>query len=817
MYFRKQAVNAVKWSLATVAVVATLSLDSISYNKNVNWKVLLNRAEAASNLLPQDLNARVIATGIPGAGAVAEVGNFLRGGPNHDNPGYSYSTQPGQVQDPKRVFVASTSNFGAPLAYSDMAEGSILSIDPAAVAVDLSVVTQFAADGTQASTYNGLVHLYTAQSPAFLNGALGSNPNAVTLGLPAVSLPTGISINNGNGRPWISNAPAGANKDGTVTVIDPQGFPLVGAPDPVAGGVFTGTLTNRKLSSVGGLTSATLGTAIVTKSPDLSGRAVFLAVGADGSVVQIHVSKGIDEIAPPATVTPLLTINRTTAESTDPSIVAREGMAFNWAPTPIMYIADPQANRLVVLDLSNDDTYFYATRREISVPEFNVPIDVAPTTREIASGSFASNSTLSVGSDLYVLNRGDNTIVRMSQAGVVQQVRTIRADLIDYRANGIAVSSDGQTIYVTVTLPNGNGALLALPAFGQSAAMGLLYNEAKTAGKSDNVVDFADFVFNNAMQTKHGVGPLFNQQSCAACHGSPMPGGMGLEPGQDILTIGRIINNGDFSTLENLGGPTARQHSVSELGTPCGLPVGPTPLANVISLRNAMTLRGNGLIDDIAPGDMLANMQQQAPSVRGRLNILADGRIGKFGWKANVATLSEFMGDALRNEMGMTNPVHPNDEVSGCGATLNNPELDALALQATAMFLNSIDPPSSTSCSSMPGATVFSSIGCADCHTPSLPGHGVRGSVQLYADLLLHDMGSVLADQMKQGSAKGNEWRTMPLWSLRERGKFLHDGRATSVSDAISAHGGQAQMSRDNFGGLNAADVDALLQFLQCI
>jgi len=798
-------------------VGATLSINSISYNKQLNWTVQFNQALAGSPQVTSNLNARVIATGIPGAGAVAEVGYYLKGGPNHDNPGYSYSTQPGEVQDPQRVFVASTSNFGAPLAFTDMEEGSILSIDPTAVGVDLSAVSQFASDGTQASTYNGLVKLFSAQSPAFLNGALGSNPNAVTLGLPGVSLPTGISINNGNGRPWISNAPAGASKDGSVTVIDPQGYPLVGAPDPLAGGVFTGSITNRDVNSVGGLTSATLGTALVTKSSDLTGRAVFLAVGADGSVVQIHVSKGIDQIAPAATLTPTLTINRALAESTDPNIITRKGMAFNWAPTPIMYIADPQANRLVVLDLTDDGTYFYATPREISVPEFNVPIDVAPTTREFAAGSFASNSTLSVGSDLYVLNRGDNTIVRMTQGGVVQAVRTISATLTDYRANGIAVSSDGQTIYVTVTLPGGNGALLALPAFGQSKAMNLLFNQAQLAGKSGNVLDFSDFMFNNAMQIEHGVGPLFNQQSCVACHGSPISGGMGLEPGQDIQIVGRRLTNGTFSMLDNQGGPTARVHSVSELGTPCGLPVGPSPLANIVSLRNAMTLRGNGLIDDIAPGDMRANMQLQPVEVRGRLNVLADGRIGKFGWKANVATLSEFMGEALRNEMGMTNPVHPADEIAGCASTLNNPEVDALALQTTAMFLNSIDPPAPTSCASMSGATVFTSIGCADCHTPSLPGPGARGSVRLYSDLLLHDMGSALDDQMLQGSALGNEWRTMPLWSLNERGKFLHDGRATTVTDAISAHGGQSQQARDRFAGLSGTDRDAILLFLQCI
>jgi mono/diheme cytochrome c family protein len=763
---------------------------------------------------PTDINARVVAVGIPGAGAVAEIGNFLTGGPIHDRvTTFALYTLPGRVLDPRRVFVATTSNFGAPLARPNEPEGAILSIDPGTEALDLSSVAQFAASGTQASAFGGAVQLYTAQSPAFVNGVV--NPGAVTASLPAVSLPLGISINNGNGRPWFANAPGGA---GTITVLDPQGFPLAGAPSPVAGGVFTGTQTNRNNSSIGGLTSAALGTAILTKSPDLSGRAVFVAVGADGSVMQIHVQKGVDQLAPPGTVTPVATVNRGTAESTDPRLIAREGMVFNWAPTRNVLIADPQANRLVVLDLTDDGTLFHATARHLTTPEFNVPIDIAPTTREIAAGSFASNSTLGVGSDLYVLNRGNNTIVRMSLTGEVQAVRTIRANLPGFRANGIAVSSDGQTIYVTATTPNGGGALLALPAFGQSRAMAQLYTQAQSLGMTGTIQDFAAFMFSAVMTPKHGLGPLFNQPSCVACHGSPMPGGMGLVTGQDIQVVGRIRPDGSFDPLTHRGGPTARARSVAELGIPCGLPTGPTPSASVISLRNAMTLRGNGLIDDIAPGDILANMATQPAAVRGRPNVLADGRIGKFGWKANVATLVEFMGDAFRNEMGMTNPVQPKDEVNGCGANKKSPEVDALALQTTAMFLNSIDPPTpSAACASSTGAALFASTGCASCHTPTLPGPGVRAPVRLYSDLLLHDMGPALADQMQQGSAQGHEWRTMPLWKVSERGKFLHDGRARTLVEAIATHGGQGQSARDAFLGLSDTDKQALIDFLNCI
>ena len=89
--------------------------------------------------------------------------------------------------------------------------------------------------------------------------------------------------------------------------------------------------------------------------------------------------------------------------------------------------------------------------------------------------------------------------------------------------------------------------------------------------------------------------------------------------------------------------------------------------------------------------------------------------------------------------------------------------------------------------------------------------------IQLYSDLLLHDMGPALADQLRQGSAQGNEWRTTPLWKVSERGKFLHDGRASTLTDAILAHGGQGQSARDDFMALDSANRQALLVFLGCI
>ncbi|HWE26972.1 MAG TPA: di-heme oxidoredictase family protein [Polyangia bacterium] len=759
--------------------------------------------------------AQVVATGIAGAGAICEVGPFNPGSPFGASGAFTGFTQPGNVLASRRLLVASTSNYGAPLGNPAQYAGSVLSIDPSGGAFE--VPADFAAAGGQASGAGGRVIVYTANNAAFSNSVY--HPTVVTAAFTGAALLTGISINSGNGRPWFSNAPTGSNGEGTITVIDPNGAPLNAAPDAVAGGVFAGNETNRNAASTHGLVSGTLGTAIFTKSPDLTGKAVFAALEADGSVVQIHVAKGVDGLAPPGTVTPVDGVSPAAMESTDPSVIAREGILFNWVPTRNLFIADPQANRLVVLDVSDDGVMFSATSRTIESRAFNMPIDLAPTTREVAAANFASNSTLGGGSDLYVLNRGDNSIVRMRIDGTVIARRAIAAAVDGFRVNGIAVSQDGQLIYVTATTPNHGGVVLSLSAFGAPDTTSQFFATAFGAGATDmNGIGSVLFALNATPD--QGLGPLFNGQSCNSCHETPFAGGMGTLPGQHEFLFGMMTDDGTFLDHFGQGGPVARAHSVSELGVSCGLPTGVPPEANVTSQRNAMTLRGNGLMDDIVLGDVVKNMNLEPADVRGRPNLLADGRMGKFGWKANVATLVEFMGDAYRNEIGLTNSMAPNDLVHGCGADQNSPELDALPLQAQAAFLNNLDPVPQTAdagatCRATPGYAVFQAAGCAGCHSPTLPGRGIK--VPLYSDLLLHDMGAGLADGLPQESATGSEFRTMTLWKLSERTRFLHDARATTVDAAVAAHGGQAAASAAAFAALSDSDHQALLAFLGCI
>jgi DNA-binding beta-propeller fold protein YncE len=787
-------------------VLLALAVLGLGYGGGAYLASMSSPAEARGERAPEPLQvvARVVASGIPGAGAIQRVGPFHRGSPIKDNPTWIAFTQPGQVLDPSRVVVASTSNFGAPLARPGEPEGSILSIDVGGEPV--TVPPRFAEEGGQASALGGRVRVFTAQSPAFLNSV--NNPSAATAALPATSLPLGISFNIAFGRPWLANAPNGAGGDGTVTVLDADGRPLAGAPSAVAGGVFSGDLTNRDAHTTRGLRGASLATGLLTRSPDGSTRAVFVAVQADGSVQQVHVEKGVDALAPPGSITPLTAVDRGTAESADRSVVSRVGVAFNWVPTFNVFVTDPKAHRILVLDLTVDGTFFVAApARYLTSWAFDTPIDVAPTIPEFAAGNFSSQTTLGGGADLYVLNRGNNTIVRIDQGGRLMAIREIRPEgsIPGFRLAGIAVSPEGRTIYLTATAPGGQGFVLTLDAFGAGFITDDLVARAVAAGATD-LASLGRDMFTRPLGLRDFVGPLFNGRSCAECHNRPMVGGASADAASEFK----------FARVAGGEAEVSRKHSIRELGADCGLQPGVPAGAATVSPRHAMTLLGNGLIDSIQDRDWFPLIAAQPPAIRGRINVQPDGRPGKFGWKARFPFLVEFMGDAFRTEQGLTNPLELHDLVRGCGADLVRPEIDGIALTAVTAFVNTLDPPDpSPACLASAGARLFTSVGCAGCHIPSIPSEGKLA--WLFSDLALHDMGPGLADGLNEAGASGREFRTMPLWRVSERQRHLHDGRATSIEGAILEHGGQAEAARSAFQGLTPADRRALLDFLACI
>jgi hypothetical protein len=429
------------------------------------------------------IDGRVVAVGIPGASALSPVGTFLPGGPIHDNPVLAAFTQPGRVLDPSRLLVGSSSNFGAPKANADQAEGSFLSIDPRGE--ELAVPATFASAGDQAVALDGAVQMYSAQSPMWRNGFY--NPTAVTADQTGVSNPLGLSINNAFGRLWPANAPYGLAGPGTSSIDDPDGRPLKGAPNPTTGGVYFGDLTGRQPAQIipGALGKAAVGTAFLGRSPDGSGRAVFSVVVADGSIVQEHTAKALDGLAPVGTVQALANRSWNTEDQTDDDgehpelqVTPRLGAIVNYEPTRILYVSQPFDDSIKAIDLAiggptGDEVFVPSTSHVIRSAALNQPVDLAPVEIETEHPNWASNTTMEEETDFYVCNRGDNTIVRMRQDGTVVAVREVRTrgrSLGYARLNGIATSPDHSKIWVTYVgkLPGSSdrmGGVLELPAF----------------------------------------------------------------------------------------------------------------------------------------------------------------------------------------------------------------------------------------------------------------------------------------------------------------------------------------------------------------
>ena len=202
-------------------------------------------------------------------------------------------------------------------------------------------------------------------------------------------------------------------------------------------------------------------------------------------------------------------------------------------------------------------------------------------------------------------------------------------------------------------------------------------------------------------------------------------------------------------------------------------------------------------------------------------------RLGRFGRKALVPTLEEFNDGAFVVEQGITNPAAPTEETIAGNPIppgvdpVPEPEIDQQAIDVTDAFVRFLAPPAPLKLDreGKRGRELFSRIGCANCHVPTLktgdnPVKALRRKkVMAFTDLLLHDMGAELAD-ICLGLATPSEFRTEPLMGSRLQSRFLHDGRAKTVEEAIELHGGEGAGSREKFRGLSASERGALLKYL---
>jgi CxxC motif-containing protein (DUF1111 family) len=345
--------------------------------------------------------------------------------------------------------------------------------------------------------------------------------------------------------------------------------------------------------------------------------------------------------------------------------------------------------------------------------------------------------------------------------------------------------------------------------------------------------------FERVFTPETGLGPLFNAEACAECHESPVAGGPGDEVEIHVGAYDRELSFCD--PLVHEGGPVVQQHATPALVAAMGIDREPMPPSTTgTGLRTTPDLFGFGLLDAVPDSSILALADpddRNGDGISGRPNRFFDGRIGRFGRKALIPTLSEFNQGALAIEQGITSPAVPAEESVGGKPIpdgvdpVPDPEVGRETTDLVDDFVRFLAPPAPRSLTKVGrrGERVFHEIGCNGCHVPTLatgdnPVKALRHrKVYAYTDLLLHDMGIDLAD-ICFGLAEPSEFRTEPLMGLRfseaiKEGepRFLHDGRAKSIDDAIRFHGGEALASRDRFVGLSERDRNALLEFLRSL
>lgn len=330
-----------------------------------------------------------------------------------------------------------------------------------------------------------------------------------------------------------------------------------------------------------------------------------------------------------------------------------------------------------------------------------------------------------------------------------------------------------------------------------------------------------------------GLGPAYNGTSCAVCHSIPAIGGIG-----NVSEVrAGSGQNGQFSAAS----PTTLIHLFSIPNHECQprIPDGST----VVARRIPLATFGDGLIEAIPDATIQAledPTDRNGDGVRGRAALVMDSatrrqRVGRFGWKAQQATLLAFSADAYVNEMGITSDLERSEagaltpqQIAFCDKVPDpedhrDPVSGLRGIDNFTNFMRFLAPISRGPLTAdvNRGQQIFAQIGCAACHVPVLmTGNDQNPAfrnkpVALYSDLLLHNIGT--GDGIAQAAARANEIRTPPLWGLRFRDLLLHDGRSVTLRDSIQEHREEADRARQRFNSLSPQDEQAVIAFLRSL
>lgn len=351
------------------------------------------------------------------------------------------------------------------------------------------------------------------------------------------------------------------------------------------------------------------------------------------------------------------------------------------------------------------------------------------------------------------------------------------------------------------------------------------------------------------------LGPRYVNRSCVACHaqnGRALPPAEGVTLDQYVVRVGDASGHphpllGSVLQPRSIGGPPEATASLSRWSEADGLRTPHYQFSGVtperFSARLAPQLVGMGLLEAIPESAIEARADPNdanGDGISGRVRTVADPetgqpRVGRFGWKAGQASVRHQVAVALNADIGVMNPVFPNPDHGSAqtGSGSSGSELSDVELTRLATYVSLLGVPARRhlgASDATRGEGLFGALGCTGCHTPTVRTSAFHPRAELrdqlihpYTDLLLHDMGPGLADNLAEGDASGSEWRTPPLWGIGLTAgvsggeAYLHDGRARTLEEAVRWHGGEAALAKRAFEALSAGDRSALIAFLKSL
>lgn len=378
--------------------------------------------------------------------------------------------------------------------------------------------------------------------------------------------------------------------------------------------------------------------------------------------------------------------------------------------------------------------------------------------------------------------------------------------------------------------------------------------------------------FSSTLPDRDGLGPFFHTNSCLGCHvgngraveddGDPLVftlvrlgvGSKGNDPEpvygtqfQPNAVAGVTPEGNVHLEYDNISG-TYHDGSTYSLRKPnlvfSGLGYGALAPGHKTSVRLTQQVIGLGLLEAVSEETILSRsdpMDLDGDGISGRPNFLWDltgsGRsLGRFGWKANAPSLKRQNSAAFSGDIGIKNPMFSEENCSSSQTACSNatgggnPEVSEEKIVAITKYMQLVAVPvrrNTNLPTILTGKKHFFLAGCNKCHTPKMVTSNKASFAQLsnqtirpYTDLLLHDMGEDLSDGKSDGEASEREWRTAPLWGIglfgavNGKARYLHDGRAKTLDEAILWHGGEAETSKNYFVALNVSDRASMIRFL---